>query len=125
MVNLSVEELVERVRSVNGVKSIEILKPTVEGLIADYINHRLMLSEERAIIIRRSIYGGVSKRMREQFGTAGEAFLFHLGHSGGMEYGKSHLEMAKKLGISDPCRNHKMFNFTAFQRCWFRAIRDY
>ncbi|MCX8177247.1 MAG: hypothetical protein N3F10_02995 [Candidatus Bathyarchaeota archaeon] len=129
-VNLPVEELVERMRSVNGVKSIEILKPTVEGLIADYINHRLMLAEERAIIIRRSIYGGVSKRMREQFGTAGEAFLFHLGHSGGMEYGKSHLEMAKKLGISDPveiikCLTLPLFSAVGFGRSEIIEIITY
>ncbi|MEM2816192.1 MAG: V4R domain-containing protein [Candidatus Bathyarchaeia archaeon] len=117
--NISVDDLAEKMRSVSGVKSIKIIKPTVEGLIADYMNHRLMLAGERAIIIRRSIYAGISKRMREQFGTAGEAFLFHLGHNAGMEYGKSHLEMAKKLGISDPAEIIKSVNLPLFSAVGF------
>ncbi|MEM3579004.1 MAG: V4R domain-containing protein [Candidatus Bathyarchaeia archaeon] len=99
--DVSIEELAEKIRKIKGVKNVQILYPTAEGFVADYLSVRLLSADDRAIILRRPGYEGLIVGMREQFGTAGEAFLYHIGYDAGMRYGKSHQEFADKLGIKD------------------------
>lgn len=54
------------------------------------------------LIFRRPGYEGLIVGMRDWFGTAEEAFLYHTGYDAGIRYGKSHQEFAAKLGIKDP-----------------------
>lgn len=100
--DVSIEELAEKLRHIKGVKDVQILHPTAEGFVVDYLSGRLVLAGDRAIIFRRPGYEGLIVGMREQFGTAGEAFLYHTGYDAGIRYGKSHQEFAAKLGIKDP-----------------------
>lgn len=100
--DVSIEELVKEIRKIKGVTSVQILHPTANGFVADYLSTRLLLAGDRAIILRRPGYDGLIAGMREQFGTAGEVFLYYTGYNAGMKYGKSHQEFAAKMGIEDP-----------------------
>lgn len=100
--DISIEKLVQKIRDIEGIKNVQILYPTVEGFVADYNSVRLVLAGERAIIMRRPGYEGLIVGMKAQFGTAGEAFLYHTGYEAGMRYGRSHQDFAEKLGIKDP-----------------------
>ncbi|MEM1563593.1 MAG: V4R domain-containing protein [Candidatus Bathyarchaeia archaeon] len=99
--DISIEELAEKIRKIEGIKNVQILHPTAEGFVADYLSVKLLLAGDKAIIFRKPGYEGLIVGMREQFGTAGEAFLYHTGYDAGMRYGKSHQDFAAKLGIKD------------------------
>jgi len=100
--DISIGELAEKIRHIKGVKNVQILHPTAEGFVADYLSIKLLLAGDRAVIFRKPGYKGLIVGMREQFGAAGEAFLYHCGYDAGIRYAKSHQELAAKLGITDP-----------------------
>lgn len=100
--DISVDELAEKIQKVKGVLKVQILYPSVEGFVADYLSPRLMIAGDRAIIMRRPGYEGLITGMRERFGEAGEAFLYHAGYDAGIKYAQSHQDLAEKLGIKDP-----------------------
>ncbi|MCS7135881.1 MAG: V4R domain-containing protein [Nitrososphaerota archaeon] len=100
--NISIDEFAEKIRSIKGVKSVRIIHPTTEGFVADDLSVRLLLAGERAIILRRPGYEGFIVGIRERFGTAGEAFLYHTGYQAGIRYGRVHQDLASRLGIKDP-----------------------
>lgn len=60
------------------------------------------MAGDRAVILRKPGYDELITGMREQFGTAGEVFLYHTGYETGIKYGRSHQEIAAKLGVKDP-----------------------
>ncbi|MGB9741216.1 MAG: V4R domain-containing protein [Candidatus Bathyarchaeales archaeon] len=98
----TIDELVKEIRKIKGVENVQALHPVTEGLVADYIFTRLLLAGDRAIILRRPGYAGLITGIREQFGTAGETFLYYTGYESGIKYGKAHQEIAAQLGIKDP-----------------------
>ncbi|MBS7608374.1 hypothetical protein KEJ52_04175 [Candidatus Bathyarchaeota archaeon] len=100
--DISIEELAQKIRGIEGIENVQILYPTAEGFVADYHSVKLVLAGDRAIIMRRPGYEGLIVGMKTQFGTAGEAFLYHTGYEAGMRYGRSHQDFAEKLGIKDP-----------------------
>lgn len=100
--DVSMEEFAEEIRRIEGIRSVQILYPTAEGFVADYLSARLVLAGDRTIIMRRPGYEGLIVGIKTQFGTAGEAFLYHTGYEAGMRYGRAHQEFADKLGIKDP-----------------------
>ncbi|MGC8939569.1 MAG: hypothetical protein ACP5IM_06505 [Candidatus Bathyarchaeia archaeon] len=90
----TIDELVKEIRKIKGVENVQALHPVTEGLVADYIFTRLLLAGDRAIILRRPGYAGLITGIREQFGTAGETFLYYTGYESGIKYGKAHQEIA-------------------------------
>ncbi|MDI9619278.1 MAG: hypothetical protein QFX33_00435 [Candidatus Nezhaarchaeota archaeon] len=100
--DISIEQFAEAMRNIKGIRMVQIIHPTAEGFVSDNLFLRLVLAGERAIIMRRPGYEGFIVGIREKFGSAGEAFLYHTGYNAGRRYGQSHAEMAAKLGITDP-----------------------
>lgn len=98
----SPEKLAERLRCIKGVRNVQIIHPTVEGFAVHHLSARLMASGERAVIMRKPGYMGLIAGVREQFGEAGEAFLYQVGFEAGLRYGRAHRELAAKLSITDP-----------------------
>ncbi|MDW8040129.1 MAG: hypothetical protein RMJ03_01730 [Nitrososphaerota archaeon] len=100
--DISIDELSEKIQSIEGIKKVQILHPTVEGFVADYLSSELVLAGDRTIIMRRPGYEGLIVGIKTQFGAAGETFLYHTGYEAGIRHGRSHQEFAGKLGIKDP-----------------------
>lgn len=65
-------------KSVEAVE-VEIIRPKLKGLIADLMHFPLLFLNERAIILRTTVLKGWLIRIRERFGSGGEAFLFYEG----------------------------------------------
>ena len=112
--DVSVEDLVKEGEKIAAVKSFEVIYPPVKGFIADNFSSRLLMNGERAIIMRLQGYKGLVANIRKHFGTAGETFLYYIGFDSGMEYAKSHMEMASKLGLTDPAQILKLISVNLF-----------
>jgi hypothetical protein len=112
--DVSVEELVKEGEKIAAVKSFKVIYPPVEGFVADNFSSRLLMNGERAIIMRLHGYKGLVSNIRKHFGTAGEAFLYYIGFDSGLEYVKSHMEMAAKLGLADPVQILKLISVNLF-----------
>lgn len=76
--DISIDELSEKIQSIEGIKKVQILHPTVEGFVADYLSSELVLAGDRTIIMRRPGYEGLIVGIKTQFGAAGETFLYTL-----------------------------------------------
>lgn len=72
--------------------------------------------------MRKTGYKGLFEGVRSKFGSAGDAFLYYLGCQSGIEYCKSHLEIAEKLGISDPEEIIKRVTIPIFSSVGFGRI---
>lgn len=112
--DISIEELAEKIHKIEGVKKVQIIHPTVDGFVTDHLSARLILAGDRAIIMRKPGYEGLIVGMKAQFGTAGEAFLYHTGYETGIRYGKSHQEFAEKLGVKDPIQILRMISMPLY-----------
>lgn len=62
----------------------------------------LLIDQRRAIIMRYPLYKGLICGVRERFGSAVEAFLYYNGFEMGVNSAKQHMEMAEKIGLTDP-----------------------
>jgi len=112
--DVSAEELAREAQKIKAVKNVRIIYPPIEGFVADNFSSRLLMNGERAIIMRLQGYKGLVANIRKHFGTAGETFLYYIGFDSGLEYAKSHIEMAAKLGLTDPAQILKLISTSLF-----------
>jgi len=120
--DVSPEELADEVEKIKSVKGVKIIYPATEGFIADSFSNHLSVSGDRAIIIRLQGYKGMLKDIREHFGTAGEAFLYYMGFNSGVEFGKSHREIGKRVGLTDPAKVFLLISASLFNCVGFGKI---
>jgi len=99
--DISPKELVRKVKQYDFVEEVIIIKPKINGFIADTVSNPLTMSGDRAVIFREPGYKGLLASIRK-FGPGIEVFLYYLGVEAGLEFGKKHKETAKKLGIAKP-----------------------
>ncbi len=98
----SVEDLASELEA-TGLTEVEgIIKPPVEGFIADIFSERLMAGGSRVIILRDLGYRGFLEGIRERFGSGGAAFLYYIGFETGTGFAKLHKEAGEKVGNKDP-----------------------
>jgi len=112
--DVSADELAREVEEIKSVKSVKVIYPPVEGFVADNVSCKLSMNGDRVIMVRSQGYKGFVADIRKHFGTAGEAFLYYMGFDSGIEYAKSHLEIAAKLGLTDPAKIFKLISVSLF-----------
>jgi len=95
------KQLAEEIGKLDFVEEVEIIKPEIEGFIADTISFPLMVGDNRAILLRDVAIKGLVTNIRKHFGSGVEAFLYHLGFETGLEFGKNHKKLGELLGIKD------------------------
>jgi predicted hydrocarbon binding protein len=114
--DISLEELAEEIERLKAVKEVKAFQQQAEGFIADTVSNMLLAGGERAIIMRRVLCESFIRGIREQFGSAGEAFLYYNGLEMGKNAAKRHVEIGNKIGLTDPtqiCRRMGATIFTA------------
>lgn len=95
---LSPEEAEKILKKQKFVRSIELIKPLHNKFVSDTYFFPLVIDDNRALIFRKEIYEGIFKGVRNQFGTAGEAFLYYVG----FEIGKrAYMSYAQLAGTED------------------------
>lgn len=93
---VSPEEVKETIeRAVKNLVEVKIIRPTLKGLTYDQYHFPLIFADERAIIIRATTLKAWLLKIRDKFGTGGEAFLFHEG----FEMGSTVFEDYAKRGL--------------------------
>ncbi|KYH39318.1 MAG: hypothetical protein AYL28_000930 [Candidatus Bathyarchaeota archaeon B23] len=94
------EELVEEFRRLDFVTDVRMIRPTVEGFIADDVAFPVMLGPHRAIILPEPALKGFLIDFRERLGSGGEAMLYHLGREVGAESARHINEAAESIGVT-------------------------
>lgn len=92
------EELAEELRGLDFVDRVEVIKPVVEGFIADDHTFPVMLGDQRAVILSEAALRGFLLDFRRSLGSGGEAMLYYLGRGVGWECAKSVSEEAERIG---------------------------
>lgn len=80
---------------VRYVEKVEVLEPVVPGVVVDTVTDRLMLADERALILRHTIYRGLFGVIREELGPSASAIFYHIGLRAGRDAFKSHVRILK------------------------------
>ncbi|MEM2025080.1 MAG: V4R domain-containing protein [Desulfurococcaceae archaeon] len=119
---VSAEELAERMRGVEGVRDVELLKPAADGLLVDYLHHKLMFSGERAILVRRGVYRALVDAFKGRFACIGEGFLYYAGYEWGAKIAESHAAIAEGLGLRDPLEIMKRLSMSFFSAVGFGRL---
>ena len=109
------QELMDEISGSRSVISIKPIESQIEGFLADTVSHPLQIAGARAIILRKPLYEGLIRGVRERFGSGGEAFLYHIGYEIGRKASAAHREVALKLGIADLERIFKQVGGCIFQ----------
>ncbi|MEM3642113.1 MAG: hypothetical protein QXH37_09355, partial [Candidatus Bathyarchaeia archaeon] len=117
--DVSLEELAEEIERVKAVKEVKAVQQQAEGFIADTISNMLLVGGERAIIMRRVLCESFIRGIREQFGSAGEVFLYYSGLEMGKNAAKSHVEIGSKIGLTDPAQICSRMGATIFTAIGF------
>ncbi len=67
------------------VKSAQILNHKTYSLVGNNYHFPLEILGERAVVFGKDVYAAIFKGIRDEFGTAGETFLYYLGVESGIE----------------------------------------
>jgi predicted hydrocarbon binding protein len=92
------ESLAEKLEALEFVEKVEVIRPRVEGFIADEVSFPLTVNSARAVIMDEMALKGLFVSFRERLGTGGEAMLYYLGLETGKEWGGYLNEMAESVG---------------------------
>ena len=90
-------------------KSAQILSHNVDKLVGNNHHSPLEILGERAVIFGKDVYAAIFKGIRDEFGTAGETFLYYLGVESGIESYMFISEFVKKGKSEDFIKAIKTF----------------
>ena len=90
-------EVENYIRSLKHVRDIKVIEPLFNGLTVDTSYDYLTFTGERAIVLRKPLYEGLIKGVREKFGELGKTFLYHVGFVLGQKAYESHNELISKV----------------------------
>ena len=79
-------------QSVPVFKSVQLIKPIKEGLIFDTYSFPPLYAGEKAIIFHKAMYEAIIKDLREKYGPAFNAILYHIGFQVGHRSYIAHVE---------------------------------
>lgn len=117
--DVSLEELADEIERLKAVKEVKAVRQQAEGFIADTVSNMLLAGGERAIILRSVLCESLIRGIREQFGSAGEAFLYYNGLEMGKNAAKRHVEIGNKIRLTDPAQISKRMGATIFTAIGF------
>ncbi|RLF04985.1 MAG: hypothetical protein DRK00_05530 [Thermoprotei archaeon] len=73
------DEILGDIRRTQLFERVELIRPIKDGLIVDEYSFSLLFLRERTVLMRRTSYEILLKRMREEYGTRIEAVLYLAG----------------------------------------------
>ena len=82
-IGVSPEKIKKRLERINEVLRVEILNQSAPGLLIDSTHFPLTLLGERVFIMSKGVYKALIKDIRDEWGSAGEVFLYHIGNKVG------------------------------------------
>ncbi len=89
-------EVENHIRGLNYIKDIKVIEPLFNGITVDTTYTYLTFTGERAIVLRKPLFEGLIKGVREKFGESGKTFLYHVGFILGQKAYKTQSEIVRK-----------------------------
>ncbi len=111
----TLEALTEELNKSGSFRVLKIIKPLVDGLIADTASYPLKVGTKRGVILTEVEYRGLLTEVRKLFGSGGDTLLYHVGFHTGMRLGRMYEGIAEKVGIKDPNKILKQIATNMFQ----------
>lgn len=109
------EEMAAKFRQMGFFKHVQIFAPTSSGFVYDNFFFPLKVGNERVIIFRKPSYEALFSGIREEFGSAGEVFLYYMG----LKTGSRLFEDYKKISGSANTRTMiELASAQAFNMGW-------
>lgn len=88
--------IADRIRkSVEFCEEVIVQPPLEDGIAIDTLSFPLLLSQERAVIMRRAVYEGLIKSGWERFGTAYAVLLYSAGFESGRNAFRDHKKLSQ------------------------------
>jgi hypothetical protein len=100
-INVRPEAIAQEIEKLDLVQKVEVIKPRVEGFIADTVSFPIMLGPFKTIVIPEPGLKGLLVDIRERIGSGAEAILYFIGREVGQEWAKYYGKMAEQIGVKD------------------------
>ncbi|MHC1586824.1 MAG: V4R domain-containing protein, partial [Candidatus Hecatellaceae archaeon] len=111
---VGVEEVAGKLGRLGLVEEVSPIPSTVEGFIADVVSCPIKIGGDRAVIFRDVGMRGFIVDLKRRIGSGGEAILYFLGFEAGREFGKRHLNMGRRVGLTDPVNVYRHISASMF-----------
>jgi len=95
--NVSVDKLIKDLKNIKEVLDVREIEPVSDGLVVDYIHFPLILLDKRCVVLRQGVLEELIKGMRDEWGSAAEAFLYYAGLRIGKSTMRSHRYFSEDL----------------------------
>ncbi|MEM4703993.1 MAG: hypothetical protein QXJ02_02880, partial [Candidatus Bathyarchaeia archaeon] len=109
---LSTKEAEKILKKQKFVRSIKLIEPLHNKFVSDTYFFPLVMGDSRTLLFRKEIYEGIFKGIRNQFGTAGEAFLYYVGVETGKRAYQTYLQLADTKELKALINTAKAVNMT-------------
>jgi predicted hydrocarbon binding protein len=97
-----IKEIAEEIEKIESISEVTLIEQQAEGFIADTASPIITAGGVRGIILRTHIWAILVNKIREKFGSGGEAILYYIGVDMGSEAAVEHKKMAEALGLREP-----------------------
>ena len=108
------KEIAEEIRKIQSIKEVILIEQQAEGFIADTSSPIITAGGMRTIILREILWSILVNKLREKFGSGGEALLYYIGLDMGVEAAKTHKKMAEALGLREPDKITRILGASIF-----------
>jgi predicted hydrocarbon binding protein len=109
------KEAVKRLKKIGLFKHIQLFAPTSSGFVCDNFFFPLKVGNDRVIVFRKPLYEALFSGIREEFGSAGEVFLYYMGLKGGSTLSEDYKRI---LGSTNPRTMIELASAQAFNMGW-------
>jgi predicted hydrocarbon binding protein len=108
------KEIAEEIEKIESIKEVTLIEQQAEGFIADTTSHIITAGGVRGIILRTHLWSILVNKIREKFGSGGEALLYYMGVDMGAEAAAEHKKRAEALRLREPDKITRILGASIF-----------
>ncbi|MEM3730616.1 MAG: V4R domain-containing protein [Candidatus Bathyarchaeia archaeon] len=106
------EDALELLKTESFVKYAKLIKPVINGIVSDNYFFPLVISGERVVIFRQSVYEALFDGIKKEFGSAGEAMLYYQGFNVGLKIYDTYAKIASSEDVEKLSEVARAINMT-------------
>jgi len=99
--SVSLSEIAGEIEKIQSVKEVTTIEQQAEGFLADTTSPIITAGGVRGIILREITWSILVNKIREKFGSGGEALLYYIGLDMGVKAAAEHTKLAEALGLRE------------------------
>ena len=112
--NIPLKEVAEEIRKIESIKEVTLIEQQAQGFLADTSSPIITAGGMRAIVLREIVWSILINKIREKFGSGGEALLYYMGVDMGLEAAIEHKKRAEALGLREPDKITRILGASIF-----------